>query len=159
MCNMVSRECRQFGDGDWKLHGHKYLTLVYQFDDGANRLLYVARDRTEASLHGFFDILTESTISGTQFACTDMLPAYLKVLKARASQALRILDRFHIMKKFGDALDKVRAEEARQRKRDGYDEVLKNSRSCLLKRKANQTKKQVVKLRELLKYNLPSVKA
>jgi len=139
--------------------GHKYLTLVYQLDDGAKRLLYVARDRTEASLNGFFDILTESTISGIQFACTDMLPAYLKVLKARASDALNILDRFHIMKKFGDALDKVRAEEARQMKQDGYEEVLKNSRWCLLKRKANLTKKQVVKLRELLKYNLRSVKA
>lgn len=51
--------------------------LVYQLDEGAQRLLYVARDRSEASLNGFFDILTESTISGIQFACTDMLPAYL----------------------------------------------------------------------------------
>ena len=139
--------------------GHKYLTLVYQLDEGAKRLLYVARDRTEASLNGFFDILSESATSGIQFACTDMLPAYLKVLKARASQALNILDRFHIMKKFGDALDKIRADEARQMKQDGYEEVLKNSRWCLLKRKANLTKKQVVKLRELMKYNLRTMKA
>ncbi len=139
--------------------GHKYLTLVYQLDEGAKRLLHVARDRTEASLNGFFDLLSESTISGIQFACTDMLPAYLKVLQSRASQALNILDRFHIMKKFGEAIDKVRAEEARQMKQDGYEEVLKNSRWCLLKRKANLTKKQVVKLRELMKYNLRSVKA
>lgn len=139
--------------------GHKYLTLVYQLDEGAKRLLYVARDRTEASLNGFFDHLSESTISGIQFACTDMLPAYLKVLQLRASQALNFLDRFHIMKKFGEAIDKVRAEEARQMKQDGYEEVLKNSRWCLLKRKTNLTKKQVVKLRELMKYNLRSVKA
>ena len=139
--------------------GHKYLTLVYQLDEGAKRLLYVARDRTEASLNGFFNILTASTISGIEFACTDMLPAYLKVLKERASQTLNILDRFHIMKKFGEALDKVRAEESRQLKKDGYEEVLKNSRWCLLKQKANLTKKQTVKLRELLKYNLRSVKS
>jgi transposase len=139
--------------------GHKYLTLVYQLDDGAKRLLYVARDRTEASLNGFFNILSDATIQGIQFACTDMLPAYLKVLRQRASQALNILDRFHIMKKFGEALDKVRAEESRQLKTDGYEEILKNSRWCLLKRRANLTKKQVVKLRELLKYNLSSVKA
>ena len=139
--------------------GHKYLTLVYQLDAGAKRLLYVARDRTEQSLNGFFNILTESTINGIQFACTDMLPAYLKVLKRRASQTLNILDRFHIMKKFGEALDHVRAEESRQLKRDGYEEVLKNSRWCLLKRKSNLTKKQTVKLRELLRYNLRSVKS
>lgn len=139
--------------------GHKYLTLVYQLDDGARRLLYVARDRTEASLNGFFNILSQSTINGIQFACTDMLPAYLKVLRLRASQALNILDRFHIMKKFGEAIDNVRAEEARQMKQDGYEAVLTNSRWCLLKRKANLTKSQVVKLRELMKYNLRSVKA
>ena len=84
--------------------GHKYLTLVYQLDEGAKRLLYVARDRTEASLNGFFNVLSEPTINGIQFACTDMLPAYLKVLKARASQALNILDRFHIMKKLAKTL-------------------------------------------------------
>lgn len=139
--------------------GHTYLTLVYQLDEGVKRLLYVARDRTEASLNGFFDILSQPTIDGIQFACTDMLPAYLKVLKERASHTLNILDRFHIMKKFGEALDKIRAEEARQLKKDGYEEILKNSRWCLLKRRFNLTKKQTVKLRELLKYNLNTVKA
>lgn len=138
--------------------GHKYLTLVYQLDEGAKRLLYVARDRTEASLNGFFNILSESTINGIQFACTDMLPAYLKVLKTRASKALNILDRFHIAKKFGDVLDKVRAEEARQMKQDGYEEVLKNSRWCLLKRKRNLTSRETVKISELLKYNLRTIK-
>jgi transposase len=139
--------------------GHTYLTLVYQLDEGVKRLLYVARDRTEASLNGFFNILSPSTIDGIEFACTDMLPAYLKVLKERASHALNILDRFHIMKKFGDALDKIRAEESRQLKEDGYEEILKNSRWCLLKRRLNLTMKQTVKLRELLKYNLKTVKA
>lgn len=68
------------------------------------------------------------------------------------------MDRFHIAKKFGEALDKIRAEESRQLKKDGYEEVLKHSRWCLLKRRENLTKKQTVKLRELLKYNLKSVR-
>ena len=63
------------------------------------------------------------------------------------------------MKKFGEAIDKVRTEEARQMKADGYEVLLKNSRWCLLKRRENLTKKQTVKLRELLKYNLRSVTA
>ena len=139
--------------------GHKYLTLVYQLDEGAKRLLYVAKDRTEESLNGFFDILNETTRQGIRFACTDMWAAYLKVLKARASQALNILDRFHISKKFGEALDKIRAEESRELKKAGFEEVLKHSRWCLLKRKENLTSKQTVKLSELLKQNLRSVKA
>lgn len=139
--------------------GHKYLTMVYQLDEGQKRLLYVAQDRTEESLNGFFDLLSDKTREGIKYACTDMWAAYLKVLRERASQALNILDRFHISKMFGKAVDKVRAEEARELKRDGYEEILKHSRWCLLKRKDNLTTKQTVKLRELLKYNLKSVKA
>ncbi|MFN0019848.1 MAG: transposase, partial [Pirellulaceae bacterium] len=37
--------------------GHQYLTLVYQIDQGMKRLLWVAKDRTEQSLAGFFEIL------------------------------------------------------------------------------------------------------
>ena len=88
-----------------------------------------------------------------------MWPAYLKVLKIRASGALNILDRFHIAKKFDEALDKVRAEETRQLNHDGYEAVLKNSRWSILKRRSNLTAKQTVKLRELLKYNLRTMKA
>ena len=85
---------------------------------------------------------------GIQFAITDMLPAYLKVLRERAPATLNILDRFHISKKFGEALDKVRAEETRQLEEDGYEPILKHSRWCLLKRHENLTSKQTVKLRD-----------
>ena len=44
-------------------------------------------------------------------------------------------------------------------KEDGYEEILKHSRWCLLKRPVNMTDKQTVKLSELLKYNLRSVRA
>jgi transposase len=130
-----------------------------QLDQGFKRLLYVRKDRSEESLNGFFNLLDSKTIAGIKYACTDMWPAYLKVLKERASATLNILDRFHIAKKFGEALDKVRAEEARQMHRDGYESVLKNSRWSILKRRSNLTTKQTVKLRELLKYNLRTVKA
>ena len=57
-------------------------------------------------------------------------------------QAVHVLDRFHIMKQFGTALDEIRAEEAKRLKRDGYEPVLKRSRWCLLKRPENLTDKQ-----------------
>ena len=43
--------------------------------------------------------------------------------------------------------------------REGYEPVLKNKRWCLLKRPENLTDKQNVSLRELLAYNLRSVRA
>ena len=43
--------------------------------------------------------------------------------------------------------------------RDGYEPVLKKSRWCLLKRPRNLTDKQRIKLRDVLRYNLKSVRA
>ena len=70
-----------------------------------------------------------------------------------------MLDRFHIMKQLGEAIDDVRAGEARRLKQDGYEPVLTHSRWCLLKRPENLTDQQTVKLDELLRYNLQSVRA
>ena len=35
--------------------GHKYLTLVYQIDGHCKRLLWIGKERTEATIDGFFD--------------------------------------------------------------------------------------------------------
>ena len=94
-----------------------------------------------------------------KFICSDMWKPYLKVIGKKAAQAIHVLDRFHIMQKLGKAIDEVRAGEARQMKADGYEEVLKHSRWCLLKRPENMTDKQTVKWAELLTYNLRSVRA
>jgi transposase len=53
----------------------------------------------------------------------------------------------------------VRAAEAKRLARDGYEPVLKHSRWCLLKRPENLTDKQTVKIKEILQYNLQSVRA
>ena len=139
--------------------GHKYLTLVYQIDQGVKRLLWVAKDRTEQSLQEFFTILGKRKSAWLKFTCSDMWQPYLTVLRQQARNAVLVLDRFHVMVKFNKALDEVRAGEARRLEQDGYEPVLKHSRWCLLKRRENLTDRQTVKLSELLKYNLQSVRA
>lgn len=139
--------------------GHKYLTLVYQIDQGRKRLLFVARERTEESLRGFFRLIPQRVAARIRFVCSDLWQPYLQVIAEYAGEAVHILDRFHLMLHFNKAIDQVRADEARRMKQDGYDEVLKHSRWCLLKRPENLTVKQTVKLSELMKYNLRSVRA
>jgi len=139
--------------------GHHYLTLVYRIEDGMKRLLWVAQERTEESLRGFFQYLSEAERQSIRFVCSDMWQPYLKVIAEQLRQAVHVLDRFHIMKKINEAIDEVRRSEAARLKRDGYEEVLKHSRWCLLKRKENLTEKQAVKLSELLQYNLQSVRS
>jgi transposase len=139
--------------------GHRYLTLVYQIDEGCRRLLYVARDRTEDSLRGFFDTIPKSSVESLRFICTDMWRQYMNVIAACASGAVHVFDRFHVMKKMNEKINKVRAEESRELKRQGKEEVLKHSRWCLLKRRENLSEKQAVKMSELLKTNLRCVRA
>ncbi len=139
--------------------GQHYLTLVYQIEDGMKRLLWIAQDRTEESLRGFFQMLSEEVRLSIRFVCSDMWQAYLNVIAEQLKKAVHVLDRFHIMKKMGEAIDEVRRGEARRLKKDGYEPVLKQSRWCLLKRPENLTEKQTVKLAELLQYNLQSVRS
>ena len=139
--------------------GHKYLTLVYQIDQGLTRLLWVGRERTIESFQGFFTLLGETLAAQIQFVCSDMWEPYLNVIREKCSQALHILDRFHIVAKMNKALDEVRAGEARQMAREGHEPLLKKTRWCILKRKDNLTPQQKFRLRDLLRYNLRTVRA
>jgi transposase len=139
--------------------GHTYLTLLYDIGGQTKRLLAVAEQRTEASLRSCLEGLGGPVCLGVRYVCSDMWRPYLNVIAERLGQAVHVLDRFHVMQLFGKALDEIRAEEAKRLVRDGYEPVLKKSRWCLLKRPENLTEKQTVKLSELLKYNLRTVRA
>ncbi len=138
--------------------GHKYLTVVYQIDQGVRRLLWIGKDRTEETLRGFFKAFGEARCDLIRYVCTDMWEPYLKVVRECASNAINILDRFHIMSNMNKKLDEVRRWETKLLKEQGI-EILKGSRWCLLKRPAKLTAKQCEKLRDLLGMNLRSVKA
>jgi len=139
--------------------GHRYLTLVYQIDGNCRRLLHIAPERTVRSLLSFFRMLGRTRSAALRFVCSDMWQPYVKVIAKKASAAVHVLDRFHIMAKMNKAIDEVRAAEAKRLKRDGYEHILKHSRWCLLKRREHLTDKQTVKLSEVLKYNLQTVRA
>jgi transposase len=139
--------------------GHKYLTLVYQIEKQRTRLLWIGKERTVESFEQFFTVIGEPTAKKIAFVCSDMWPPYLRVIRERCAKALHILDRFHIVAKMNDALDDVRAAEARRLAQDGYEPVLTKTRWCVLKRKVNLTGQQRFRLRDLLRYNLKTVRA
>jgi len=140
--------------------GHQYLTLVYQIDQGARRLLFVGRDRKAKTLLRFFRDFGRERTARLKFVCSDMWRAYVKVIKKKAPDALHILDRFHIVQNLGKAIDKIRAAEVRELAREGYDEtVLKRTKYCFLKKEENLTDGQRTKLADVLQYDLKSVRA
>lgn len=148
------------GIDEWQYSkGHKYLTLVYQINEGAKRLLSVTKDRTRQSLNAFFDEFGEERSDKIEYVCTDMWKHYLTVIAKRIPRALNILDRFHIVQRLNKALDKVRASEAKRLAKEGYEAVLKHTRYCFLKNKENLTPKRKTKLTDVLQYDLKSVRA
>ena len=139
--------------------GQRYLTLVYQIDGHCKRLLWVGRERKAATLEGFFDWFGAARSAALYFVCSDMWKPYLKVVAERAGQAVQVLDRFHIMSHFSQAIDEVRAAEARKLAAEGRAPVLKHSRWLLLKRPENLTDGQAERLAELVRRNLRTVRA
>jgi len=142
----------------WKKR-HKYLTLVYQLDHGCRRLLHVARDRTTKSFNGFFDMLGEERSRAIVFVASDMWQAFRKVVRARCSFAIHVLDRFHIAQHLSKAIDAVRRQEVRSLQAAGRPAWLTKTRWVLLKRRENRTPRERAKLRELVRLNLRSVRA
>jgi transposase len=138
--------------------GHRYLTVVYQIDSACRRLLWVGQDRSARTLLRFFRMLGKPRTKAIQFVCSDMWKPYLKVITKKASQAVHILDRFHIVSRLNKSLDEIRADEAKRLAREGYEPVLKHARWCLLKREENLTDKQWTKLSDILQYDLKSVR-
>ncbi len=145
--------------------GHRYLTLVYQIDEGMRRLLHISADRSTKSLLRFFVMLRREgrrlgadLIGSIGFVCSDMWKPYLKVIGKKLPGALHILDRYHLVANLNKALDEVRAEEARRLKKEGW-EVLKRSRWLLLRRRRRLKGKQRWKLRQILQWDLKTVRA
>ena len=136
-----------------------FMTLVYQIDNHCKRLLWCGEKRTEKTITAFFDWFGDHRNANLKFVCSDMWKPYLKLIALRARNALNILDRFHIAKKLGEAIDDVRAAETKELMRKGKQVVLKHSRWCLLKNPKNLTDNQKVKLKDLLQCNLKTIRA
>jgi transposase len=135
------------------------MTLVYQIDHQCKRMLWCGEKRTEQTMTDFFDWFGKERSANLKFVCSDMWKPYLKRIALRAQNALNILDRFHIAPKLGDAIDDVRAAETKELLRKGNSVVLKHSRWCVLKNPKNLNDNQKVKLKDLLKCNLKTIRA
>ena len=139
--------------------GQQYLTLVYQIDGAQKRLLHIAPKRTVKSLLSFFRMLGKERCCSIDYVCSDMWKPYLKVIKKKLPHALHILDRFHIVAMLNKAVDEVRRQEAKRLKEEGYEDVLDNIKYCFLKNEENLTERQTLKLKDVLQYDLKSVRA
>lgn len=138
--------------------GYKFVTLVYEISEGTKRLLWVGRERKCKTLLGFFRMLGQARYACIEVVSCDMWQPFLKVIRKKIPSAIQILDRFHIMKKFNDAIEETRREEVKTLANQGKPDLLTNARWALLKKDENLTEKQSFKLKDLVAANLKSFK-
>jgi transposase len=86
--------------------GHRFLTVVVDHDSG--RLVWAAPGRDDATVHRFFDHLGAERAAALTHVSSDMAPWIERVVTARAPQALRCADPFHIVAWATEALDAER---------------------------------------------------
>lgn len=138
-----------------------FLTVIYQIDRHCRRLLWVGKRRTQATLRRGLAALGPEVVQGLRFVCSDMWRPYLGVIAARVSQALHVLDRFHITWNLNQALDQVRRIESGQLRAAGRAraERLKNMRWKLLRRSNRVRGRARRELGALLRSKLTTARA
>jgi transposase len=138
--------------------GHKYLTLVN--DLKRNRVLYVAEDREQRSLDGFWSTITDRQRASIQAVALDMWDPYLASLKEHLPEAEKkaVFDKFHVAKHLGEAVDKVRRREHKVLKAEG-DERLTGTKYDWLRNPASMEEEQRREFTELLRAELKTARA
>ena len=104
--------------------GHKYLTIVNDLDRG--RVLYVAEDRKQESLDGFWPTLTDEQRGGIQAVAMDMWDPYIASVEAHLPDAdgKIVFDKFHVAQHLSQAVDQVRRKENKALRAQGDDRLV-----------------------------------
>jgi transposase len=104
--------------------GHRYATIVN--DLTRNRVLYVAEDRKQSSLDGFWRTLSTDQLASIQGVAMDMCEAYENSVRQHLADADEkiVYDKFHIAKHLGEAVDQVRRGENKQLRAAGDDRLV-----------------------------------
>jgi transposase len=99
--------------------GHSNLTLVNDLIRG--HVLYVAEDRKQSSLDGFWETLTAEQIGGIGAVAMDMWDPYIASVREHVPEADSkiVFDKFHVAQHLGDAVDRVRRKENKTLKAAG----------------------------------------
>jgi transposase len=93
--------------------GHNYLTIVNDLE--RSRVLYVAEERKESSLDGFWPTLTDKQREGIEGVAMDMWEPYINSVRNHLPDADSkiVFDKYHIASHLGNAVDLVRRQERR----------------------------------------------
>lgn len=136
--------------------GHKYLTLLW--DLKRKVLLWIGEDRTEATVEAFFEWFGKRRARTLKAVCLDMWKPYMAVVRARASQAALVFDRFHLVRHLNEAIDKIRRE-IMAKENGPWAPYLRRTRYLWITNPWNLRQDKRLQLQTLLKLNMPLTRA
>ena len=136
--------------------GHNYVTVV---SDGAT-VLYVADDRKQSSLDGYYGGLSEEECAAIESVSMDMWPAFIGATRAALPDADTKIafDKFHVAKYLGDAVDKVRRAEHKNLQKQGRDDLVR-SKYLWLRNPSNMSRTQWHDFKSLRESTLKTARA
>ncbi len=132
------------------MKGHKYLTIIRDYDTGIAIKIVFGRGYDEVKKA--FLSLGKEKCQSIKYASLDTWDPYIKAITETCPNSKLIFDKFHIVKKVNEALDKIRKKEFEyaspfERK------MMKHKRFIILKRENNLDTKQKEELDKLMKNN------
>ena len=135
-------------------HGHRYLTVVLDWDTGA--AVFIGQGQGADALIPFWKRLKASHAK-IEAVATDMSPAYIFAVRENLPKALHGFDHFRGVKRFNDRLSDFRRELHREAEGPLGKTVLKGTRGRILKNPENldEAKGERTRLEEALRLNQP----
>lgn len=115
--------------------GHDYASIL--IDSRAGKVLELTEGRKAENVAAMVFALTDKEIlPDVKMVNLDMWEAYMNVMGKIAPNAVQVHDKFHLVQKLSDAINKTRQKEVK------IEPLLKEARFAVLKNEANRTARQ-----------------
>jgi len=115
--------------------GHDYASIL--IDSRAGKVLELTEGRKAENVAAMMFALTDKEIlPDIKMVNLDMWEAYMNVMGKIAPNAVQVHDKFHLVQKLSDAINKTRQKEVKT------EPLLKEARFAVLKNEANRTERQ-----------------
>ena len=132
--------------------GHEYATIL--IDKDQDRVLNLVEGRKEKSVKVlFYELNEQENQPQIEIVNIDMWKAYMSAMKEISPYALQVHDKFHLIKKMSESIDKTRREEVKT------EEILKKQKYTVLKNVENRTIQQQFDFETIQSINLKTSQA
>jgi transposase len=132
--------------------GHEYASIL--IDSRVGKVLEMTEGRKAENVAAMvFALSDEEVLPKIKMVNLDMWEAYMKIMGKIAPNAVQIHDKFHLVQKLSDAINKTRQKEVKT------EPLLKEARFAVLKNEKNRTKRQSTQFDAINDANLLTAQA